>query len=306
LAAQRRKAIATLLLELHNVALFRYDESTYSRYEPLVLPVTTRHAAWSANLVVLAVLAAGEITGSQIFPLEANTQLAWRAEALIWRSELGGYGWEGLHETIVFNRLWDDQRKEFRLSRNDGTFMPGALDMSWTLNLLPDLRVHEEIFSPPAHNSLMTQRKINFARNMSEDIMAHGLAPLVSAFPTTANIFVVLDDERVVSAVHVLIAALCAPYRDGSLRESVYLDLAQVIRKLMESSNVTQDAPYLKMALGVLISALNQGNVSPASAQPIAGSISKMTVEDGRLTELFARLDSLLSDHGPTGKTAQD
>ena len=135
--------------------------------------------------------------------------------------------------------------------------------------------------------------------------MAHGLAPLVSSFPTTANVFVILDDERVVSAVHALIAALSAPYREGTLRELVYLDLAQVTRKLMESSNVAQDAPYLKMALGALISAVDQGIVSSASVGLIVGSISKIPTEDAKLAELLARLDRLLSDYGLTGKTAQ-
>ena len=302
---RQRAAIAEILLRLHNRALFRQDESAYSTYEPLAVSAITRHAAWSSNLVVLAVLAAGEITGSQLFPQEPNTQLAWRAEALIWRSQLGGYGWEGLHETIAFHRVWDGRRKEFRLTRNDGKFMPEALDMSWTFDLSPDVRVHKEIFSSPAHNSLMTQRKINFASNMSEDIMAHDLAPLVSSFPTTAHVFVILDDERVVTAIHALIAALCAPYREGALRESVYLDLAQVTCKLMEASNVAQDAPYLKMALGVLISALDQGAVSPASVGPIVRLISKTATEDARVTELLARLDRLLSDHGLTGKAAQ-
>ena len=293
---QHRMDIADMLLRLHTRALFPPTESSYSSYEPLALPATTRHAAWSANLVVLAVLAAGEITGSQLYPLETDPQLAWRAEALIWRSQLGGHGWEGLHETIALNRVWDGRRKEFRLSRNDGTFMPEALDMSWTFDVPPDSVVHKEIFSSPPHNSFMTQRKINFVSNMSEDIMAHDLAPLVSSFPATAHIFVVLSDERVVSAVHALISALGAPYQEGPLSESVYLDLAQVTRKLMEASNVAQDASYLKMALGVLISAVQQGILSLESAQLIAGLISNITTEDTRLTELLARLDSLLSE----------
>jgi hypothetical protein len=73
----------------------------------------------------------------------------------------------------------------------------------------------------------------------------------------------------------------------------------------MEASNVAQDAPYLKMALGVLISAIDQGTVSPASVEPIAGLIGNMTTEDTKLTELLARLNGLLSDYGLAGKTAQ-
>jgi hypothetical protein len=301
---QRRAAISEVLIELHNLALFRRDESAYNQYEPLALPVTARHAAWSANLVVLAVLAAGEINGSQLFPLESDAQMAWRTEALIWRSQLNGYGWEGLHETIALNRVWDGQRKDFRLSRNDGTFLPEALDMSWVFNMPPEPGKRKGIFSSPYHNSPIAQRKINFASNMSEDIMAHGLAPLISSFPATANAFVVLDDDRVVSAVHALVSALCAPYREGPLEESVYLDLAQVTSKLMEASHVTQDASYLKMALGVLISAVDQSAVSPVSVERIAGLISNMTTEDAKLAELLSRLNRLLSGHGSLGQNA--
>lgn len=301
----QRVAIAEILLQLHNRALFRQDESAYSQYEPLAVSVVARQATWSANLVVLAVLAAGEVMGGQLFPQEPDPQTKWRTEALIWRSQLAGYGWEGLHETIAFHRVRDDGRKTFRLTRNDGTFMPEALDMSWTFDLLINLQDNAQIFSSPAHNSLITHRKINFVSNASEDIMTHALAPLVPSFPTTANVFVRLNDGRVVSAVHALIAALSAPYREGALRESAYLDLAQVTRKLMDASNMTQDAPYLKMAFGVLISAVDQGRVSLALIGPTIGLIGKIAVEDAKLVELAASLDVLLSSYRLTDKAAQ-
>lgn len=290
LGTRERIAIAEILLRLHDRALFRQDETVYSQYEPLAVSPVTRHAAWSANLVVLAVLAAGEITGDQLFPHEPNPHVGWRTEALIWRSQLAGYGWEGLHEAIAFHRVWDDQRKTFRLTRNGGAFVPEDLDMSWTFNLLPDVRKHSQIFSSLAHNSLKTQRKINFVSNTSEDIMSHDLAPLVSAFPVTANVFVILNDGRVVSAAHALIAALCAPYREGALEESAYLDLAQVVRNFMEASDIAQHAPYLKMALGVLSFAVSQGAVSPESTGTIIGLMGKVAVEDAELTELIASL----------------
>ena len=306
LDTRQRAAIAEMLLRLHNRALYRRDESAYSRYEPLALTVTTRHAAWSANLVVLAVLAAGEVTGTQLFPQEPDLARAWRREALIWRSQLAGYGWEGLHETIALNREWKGQQKEIRLSRINGTFMPEAPDMFWTFNVPRDPEARKEIYSSPTHSSFMTQRKINFVCNNSEDTLAHGLAPLVSPFPTTANVLVVLDDERIVSAVHALISALCAPYQEGHLRVSVYLDLAQVARKLMQAPNAAPDASYLKMALGVLISAVEQGTAPPASLIPIAELIDDTITQDPKLTELLAQVDSLLSGHGLTGKTVQE
>lgn len=303
---QRRAAIADVLLRLHNRALFPFEESAYSRYEPLTLTVTTRHAAWSANLVVLAVLAAGEITGTQLFPLEPVVDLAWREEALIWRSQLAGYGWEGLHGTIALNRVWDGQRKEIRLTRSDGTFAPDALDIFWTFNIPPDPELRKGVFNHQAHSSLMMRRKINFLCNMSEDIMAHGLSPLTSFFPAIANAFVILDGERVVSTVHALISALCAPYHEALLGDSAYRDLAQVTRELTQAPNVERDASYLKIALGVLVSAVEQGSASLASLDPIAGLINDVVTEDAKLTELLGRLDRLLSGCGRTGQAAQE
>ena len=293
----QRAAITEILLQLHNWALFRQAESVYSHYEPLVLPATVRHAAWSANLVVLAVLADGDITGGRLYPRDSNPQLAWRSEALVWRSQLSGYGWEGLHETISFKRVWDGQQKDFRLSRNDGTVSPDSLDMSWVFNMPRDPEMRNDIFSSTSHNSLMTQRKINFASNMSEDIMAHDLAPLISSFPTTANVFVALSDGRVVSAVHALISALYAPYQDDPIKESVLPDLAHIAGKLMMASNVAQDAPFLRIALRVLISSVDQGIASPASVDLISRSMGDARTEDADLTELIARLNGEISHY---------
>jgi hypothetical protein len=296
LNAQQRAAIAEMLLRLHSRALFHNDESAYSRYEPLALTVTTRHAAWSANLVVLAVLAAGEITGAQLFPDEPDLPRAWRRETLIWRSQLAGRGWEEMHEVIALDREWKGEQREIRLSRNDGTFMPEPPDMFWSFYVPRDREMRKEIYSSPTHNSLMTQRKINFTCNNSEDILAHGLGPLVSSFPTTANILVVLDDERVISAAHALVSALCAPYLEGQLTDSAYLDLTQVACKLMRTPNAAPDVLYLKMAFGVLISALEQRIVPPASLGPMAEFISKANANDTELTGLLSRLDALLPE----------
>jgi hypothetical protein len=297
-AAEQRAAITDLLLRLHNRALFPPAESAYSRYEPLPLTATTRHAAWSANLVVLAVLAAGEITGTELFPQEPDPAMAWRRETMLWRSQLSGYGWNGLHETIALNRVWDSQHREIQLRRNDGTFIPKAPDIYWTFNIPPDPEVRKGIFSSQAHNSLNMQRKINFAHNMSEDTMTHGLAPLVSAFPAIANVFVVLDGERVVSAVHALISALYAPYRDGIHGDSPYLDLAHVACKLAQAPNVERDYSYLKTALTVLITAVEQGTAPLSSLEPLAEMANNAIPEDAKLTHLLTRLGVLLSSYG--------
>jgi hypothetical protein len=211
LDVQQRTSVADLILQLHRRALFSFPESAYSGYEPLELTVTTRHAAWSANLVALAVLAAGEITGTQLFPQEPDPGWAWRNEVMIWRSQLAGYGWEGLFRTIALNRIWDGQRRDILLWRNDGTFVPEAPNIFWTHDIPPGSEARKEIFNDQGQQSITIQYRANFAAAMSENNMVHSLAPLTSSFPAVANVFVVLDDEYVVSATHALLAALYAP-----------------------------------------------------------------------------------------------
>ena len=307
LDTQQRATIADLLLRLHIRALFPCGESAFSRYEPLALTVTARHAAWSANLFVLAVLAAGEVTGTQLFPSAPDPPAAWRGEAMIWRSQLAGYGWEGLHETIALSRVWDGQRRDIRLRWRSGQFIPEATDISWVFEISPDPEVRRGISSFfHSYDSLLAQRKINFACNMSEDIMLHSLGPSISSFPKTANFFVILDDQRAVSAIHALLSAFWASYQEDSPRDSTYLDLAQVARKIAQAPNAEDHYPYLKAALNVLMSAVEQGAALPASLQPLAGLINDITTEDAKLTELLARLDTLVSSRAEVDQAALD
>ena len=305
LDTQQRKAITDRLLGLHLRALFPYGESAYSRYEPLALTVTARHAAWSANLVILAVLADGEVTGTQLFPDAPDQAGAWRAEAMIWRSQLAGYGWEGLHETIDLDRVWDSQRREIRLRPRSAPFSLNAPEISWAFDISPDLEARRGTSSLQAHDPLLSQRKINFACNMSEDLMSHMLGPSVSCFPATANVFIILDNGRAVSAIHALLAAFGASYQEDALVDSAYLDLAQVARKLALSPNAERHFPYLNAALDILISAIAHG-ASVASLEPLVGLTSDTITDDVKLTELFARVDSLLSTRATVDRAAPD
>jgi hypothetical protein len=306
LDAQQREAIADVLLRLHSRALFPYGESVFSRYEPLALTVTARHAAWSANLVLLAVLAAGEITGSQLFPGAPDPAGAWRGEAMIWRSQLAGYGWEGLHETIAVDREWDGQLRGIRLRRRSGQFMPEAVDILWVFDISPDPEVRKGVSSFHAHDPLLSQRKVNFACNMSEDITYHILAPSISSFPATANVFIVLDNERALSAIYALLSAIYSPYQKGLRTDSVYLDLAQVVCRLAQAPDAHDHYPYLHAALDVLVSAVEQGATSPASLESLAGLASGAKMEDAKLTELLARVASMLSGHPTVGNAAPE
>lgn len=293
---QQRTAVADRLLLLHSRALYAYGESAYDSYEPLTLTVIARHAAWSANLVVLAVLAAGEITGMQLFPHESDLSAAWRNEATIWRAQLSGYGLEGIYRVIALSHIWDGERREVRLWRDDGTFIPEPPDIRWAYNIPPGADVGKGIL---IHNSSVMQRRTNFTTIRSENTMRHALAPLLSSFPAVANVFVVLDNDKVVSATHALLAALYAPYQEDSPDESVYQDLARVACKVTLDPSLERNNPYLKAALGILISAVEQGRASPSALEPLEELTSDAIRQDSKLTGLIVRLNELLSGHRP-------
>ena len=295
LDTQQREAVVEFLLLLHSRALFPHGESAYSDYRPLSLNVVARHAAWSANLVLLTVFAAEEVTGRQLFPQEPDPGAAWRNEAMLWRSQLTGYGWEGLFEMIALDRRWSDQRREVQLSRNDGTFVPKAPDLNWNFSIRPTTETQSGILIDQGHNSLTMQRRVNFAAVMTENIMAHALDPVTSTFPVIANACVTLDDGIVISATHALISAIYAPYREDILDDSVYLTLARTACILAQDSNLERDHSYLKVALRVLISAVEHGLATKSSLDPFRELARDAIIEDRGLIELIHRLERLIA-----------
>src|ERR1035438_8133724 len=95
-----------------------------------------------------------------------------------------------------------------------------------------DLAERRKIFSDQTHNSLLMQRKTNFVCNMGDDIMSHGTLPITSPFPAVANVFVVTEEGRPVSATYALAAALMAPYHGLEPAGRAYRDLASVATEL--------------------------------------------------------------------------
>ena len=301
--AEQRAGRAGLLLRLHSAALYPRTDNTFSTYEPLRLTVTARHAAWSTNLAVLAVLTAGEITGSQLFPHDSDPAASWRNQAMMWRSQLTSEEAFGLHEFIAVDRLWDGPRRDLRLRRLDPAASQAPTDIYWTYNIPPDHPDRRGIFAWGGHNPPNLQRKSNFFCGKSDDFMTHGLLALGRAFPSVANVFVTLPDSRPASATSALLAALVAPYTQGDPADSAYHDLAYVAGELAGASNVDRDYDaYLKTALTVLLSAVEL-EITPASTlQPLSETLAA-TADDSQMSALIARLHAALR-RPATDKTA--
>ncbi len=296
-SAQHRRTLAALLLRLHARALYPRTDSVYSSYEPLPLTVVARHAAWSTNLAVLAVLAAGQITGSQLFPGQPDPAVAWRNQAMMWRSQLSNDEWLGLHETIALRREWDGQRRQILLWRSDGTFAAPDPDIYWTYNIPPGHPDRKGTFGWVGHRPRLIQRKTNFTCGKSDDVMNHALYPFGGSFPAIANAFVTLDETRPVSATNALLAAVIAPCQSQANAYSAYDDLARVTHELTQSADNDHEyipeaerdsSAYLKTALAVLISAAELDTAPIAALQKILTTAQTLP-QDSQLQVLLTR-----------------
>jgi hypothetical protein len=146
------------------------------------------------------------------------------------------------------------------------------------------------------------RRRVNLTTIRSEATLLHALDPLLSSFPAVANVFVIMDDQRIVSAMRALIAALYAPYQEDTSSDSAYQDLAYVTHKIMLDPAAELNRPYLNAALGILGSAAKDGRVSPEALEPIRKLASSVAMQDPELGGSLARLGGMLSDSNPGGE----
>ncbi|WBB79903.1 ATP-binding protein [Micromonospora sp. WMMD882] len=127
-----RRADATeLLLRLFRAAHDPRPPRRFETYRPRALSVPARHAAYSANLLVLLLCAADEIHGRDLYPDATDPRTPWRSQALLWRSQLAGEH-EGLTAALALDRSADGDRRDIRLRLADPDWQPQPPDPGWT------------------------------------------------------------------------------------------------------------------------------------------------------------------------------
>lgn len=204
--ADVRMVIADVLLRLHASALEPRTESALAAYTPSRANLPVRLAAWSANLVILATVAVGELPVRQLFPGGAEAAIeAWHRETKLWRAALRGDNWLAFVSTISVERTWQDGARSLVLRHGRGSGLPPA-DMTWTLTNGRNLA--DGVFLLDPEPLLM---RANAQVSLGQDIVHHALAPLTNAFPTLSHRMTRLADGRIASPAHILLEALVNP-----------------------------------------------------------------------------------------------
>ncbi len=204
-----REAGRDLLLTLFHRSLLPRHDTCYDSYEPDRISVPARHASYSANLALLAVLVAGEITEEQLFPGRAEPVDDWRRTTLLWRSQLPEEGWKGLIRTLELDRRWDGDRRILRLRMRKTTELHTARsDPYWTYNFGPEYeyRKGEGWFSwvHDDHEEMWTQS--HFLCDIRDDGLAHALEAFSGDLGSMITTFHDFWQGRPVSAANALIS----------------------------------------------------------------------------------------------------
>ncbi len=208
LLATERDLIRDLLLTLFHHSLQPRHDTSYDSYEPDRISVPARHAAYSANLALLAVLAAGEITERQLFPDRIDPARDWRQITLLWRSQLPEEGWDGFIRIVELRRGRDGDRRILCLRIRGTTELHTAhSDPYWTYNFGPEYKYRKKggRFSWVHDDYRIMWAQTHFLCDARDDGFAHALEPFFGDLGTMITDYHDFWQGRPVSAANALI-----------------------------------------------------------------------------------------------------
>jgi NACHT conflict system protein len=104
---------------------------TKSDYEPTDLPMPARYAVYSANIMVLATIAHGELAASVLLGPDAFIPIAWNRLALFWRSQIVGPAWVGLVDTVHVTKIGKDADRDLLLCAGHPAHAIPEPDLNW-------------------------------------------------------------------------------------------------------------------------------------------------------------------------------
>jgi hypothetical protein len=213
LSADRRALAREVLLTAFRGALAPWKDVGHEGYGPEQVSMPARHAAYSANLVVLILMAGhpDPVTGRDLFPQTPSVKYDWRRHAMLWRSQFTIEGWTSLAPRLRLERTWTRGERDISLSLAHWT--PPDPDGFWVSNIAPE---NEDGWAGWSHVAVEgLRRESYFTCDLAEDIAWHALLPIIQALDVTASApregtdattaFGVLPDGRAVSAAQAIL-----------------------------------------------------------------------------------------------------
>ncbi|MEU7861238.1 hypothetical protein [Nonomuraea sp. NPDC049141] len=198
----RISVLRTLLLSLFHAALEARLTVGYVDYRPMALSVPARHAAYSANLLLLYSLVDEWFSGSDLFPRASDIIDAWRRQTLLWRAQLPEDGWSWLAVNLTVRRTWEEGRRNIRIAYKPSETVEYLAGPLWSLNEDP---ATPAITAWHRSNYGSIEMENTFVCDAHLDFLGHVLEPMARDFHTAFTTFAVLEQGRCVSAASALL-----------------------------------------------------------------------------------------------------
>lgn len=225
------RSMTELLIRVCALASTARNDRSHLDYEPRPLPVPTRHSNYTANLVILVVIANGETRLTELFPQSDNLMRTWFQHVLLWRSQTSGTGFTALVDSLAMRFTSTDGQQDAVLDLDDGSFVTPKVDLEWILHNLVGHTTDEFAVFVFAHlHPDVVARRSHFQIAKTDALFQHALEPLLMVLKDTVNSFTRWPNDVLRSTAHLLMQAVFLRPDDVDPSEvaTVYLRCAQV------------------------------------------------------------------------------
>ncbi|WBB75185.1 hypothetical protein O7602_06575 [Micromonospora sp. WMMD1128] len=243
--AQRGRS-AQLLLRLFRGAAYHAGPRRFDGYRPRRLRTAARHAAYSANLLLLVLSAVGEVTGRELFGEPAVVVDEWRAQVGLWRSQLGADDWDGLADLLALERTGSGPNRDVRVWADSRFAVPPEPDLGWVSGLPVGSG-----YRMPVELLVRLRRAAHLSCDRGEALLVHTVEPVIDQLHTALTTYQVPADGTAFSAARALLTAWLLPLRPASQRQrqDVYM---RCVRLTGDAAGLVEDwdrAAFLRLLL---------------------------------------------------------
>ncbi|MEU2714829.1 hypothetical protein [Streptomyces sp. NPDC007205] len=216
-----RDRLPTLLAGLFRAAQWDPPYRTDPGHAPTAATMTYRKAVYEANLLLIAVLAAGEVYASALLE-SADLVDGWRRRAMLWQSQLSAESWDLLSSTLHLERCGREGEPDLRIGTRRVPLVQHEL--SWQLGV-PDVPSGSRHMLPEegAPSDISdTVRRVMFVGDRDAELLLHAAHPLLHQLPSTLRSYELDEDGFARSAAHSLMALLSRDWYDPAVLPDLY------------------------------------------------------------------------------------
>ncbi|WBO66630.1 NACHT domain-containing protein [Streptomyces camelliae] len=250
-------------------------------HAPTTVTRTYRNAVYEVNLLLITVLAAGEVYASA-FVGTGDLVDGWRRQVLLWQSQLSSESWDLLSSALHPERCERDGKPDLRISTRQAPLLHHELN--WQLGafggqLGSSLMLPEDV-APSGLSG--TERRVMFVGDSDAELLLHAVHPLLHQMSGTLRSHLLDAGGSVRSAAQSLVALLSRDRYDTLALPDLYLRclrhlehltdheriryLEAVVCQLRHDADILSDDALLHLVLR-LDESLGDGGFVTAAAQ---------------------------------------